>query len=86
MENYTDSKVEEVRVRYKAELNDFQIKTIAQLDKLDLNINLMNTQNSSFVNAIKEEVEHSSMAQRKLNMETMQLIKGISATLKKMRD
>ena len=86
MEIYTDSKVEEVRVRYKAELGEFQKKTISQLDKIEINIGQMNNANSSFVNALKEEVELSSAAQRKLNMETMQLIKGISATLKKMRD
>ena len=57
MERYCDEEVDKVKIRYSAELHQFQTTTIKQLDKLDLNINLSANQNSAFVNALKEEVE-----------------------------
>jgi hypothetical protein len=46
----------------------------------------MNNANTAFINALKEEVENSSIAQRNLNMETMILIKGLSNTIKKIKE
>jgi len=43
-------------------------------------------QHSAFLNALKDEVEHASEGQRRQNIDLMNLIKGISSTLKKLKE
>ena len=46
----------------------------------------MDRQHSAFLNALKDEVEQASEGQRRQNIDLMNLIKGISSTLKKLKE
>lgn len=86
METYIDGEISKLRKLFEGKINYFDDTLMNHIGDIQALVKKQNNHQTSFVNGIKDEVEFTHESQRKMNLETLNHIKGLSSTLRKIRD